>query len=182
MKKTSLAKILKKAEIINKAIQAEAEEILEDGEMAIKASMPAVNVPAALQKLENKLQNESVEAQFDKKISKEAMAKTAEEKLSDEDVEKIVDQVVEAIVAEFEEVLEDADEVCDDAVKEISDDDEAIEIVEGKLKTTLERKLAGMGIYAKLNRVHKKAKVAKAEPKKTALDAFKERRNKRKQK
>lgn len=152
MKNTKLASVLKKAEMISKAIELEAEEILEDAELAIKETVPACNVTKALKYVEEKLAEEGIEALFQKKVSKIAMKKTASEALSDEEVKEIADMIVDAIVEEFEEILEEADLICDENVEELGED--SLE-TESKLKSALERKLAGKGIYAKFARNQK---------------------------
>lgn len=161
MKKLKLASILKKAEQISKAIELEAEEILEDAELAVKESVPACNVSKVLSLIEKKLENEGVEALFQKNVSKIAIKKTASESLSDEELEELVETIVEAVVEEFEEILEDADEVCDEEVKALVDEDTGMVVIESKLKSVLERKLSNKGIYSKFARNAKPAKVAK---------------------
>ena len=163
MKNTKLANVLKKAEMISKAIELEAEEILEDAELAVREAVPACNVAKALQYVEEKLANEGIEALFQKKVSKIAMKKTASEALSDKEVKEIADMIVDAIVEEFEEILEEADLICDENVAELGED--SLE-TESKLKSVLERKLAGKGIYAQFARnqkpVEKKSAAVKA--------------------
>lgn len=189
MKKMTLAKILKRAEEISKAIELEAEEILEDTEAAVKETVPACNVTKVLKLIEEKLENEGVEALFQKNVSKIAIKRTASEGLSDKEIEELVETIVEAVVEEFEEILEDAEEVCNEDVKAFVEGEEDEVLVEGKLMSVLERKLAGKGIYAKLNRTAKvkaktstkiassRNKVSSAKRAKAALEN--KRRNKR---
>lgn len=158
MKNTKLASVLKKAEMISKAIELEAEDILEDAELAVKETVPACNVTAALNHIEQKLASEGVEALFQKKVSKVAMNKTASEALSDKEVKELADLIVDAIVEEFEEILEEADEVCDEEVNGLGED---VVEVESKLKSVLERKLAAKGINAKFAR-NKKSTATRA--------------------
>lgn len=161
MKKAKLASILKKAEQISKAIELEAEEILEDAELAVKESVPACNVSKALKLIEKKLEDEGIEALFQKNVSKVAIKKTASESLSDEELEDLIEVIVEAVIEEFEEILEDADEVCDEEVKALIDEESDAVIVESKLKSVLERKLFSKGIYSKFARTAKPVKVEK---------------------
>lgn len=165
MKRSKLATILKKAEMISKAVEAEAEEILEDAEKAIKECVPACDVHKALLAVEQELNNEGVEALFQKSTSKVAMKRTAGEALSADELKELVKKITKAIVEEFEDVLKDTDEVCDDEVKSLKDAEDIIE-VEGKLKGLLEKKLADKGIYTKLARNAKATKVAKKVAKK----------------
>ncbi len=171
MKRKNVAMILKKAEMISKAIEDESEEILEDTEAAVKSSVPACNLRKVLVAIENKLEKEGVEALFEKKVAKIAMIKSASESLSDEEIDEIAEKITDAIVEEFEDVLKDADEVCDDEIAKLKDEDAAE--VEGKLKGILEKKLAAKGIYAGLERKIAKtstAKVAKVVKKDTAVN------------
>ena len=79
-------------------------------------------------------------------------------------VKELVKNVVEAVVDEFEEMLKDVDEVCDEELKKVFDEEEMAEedmvALEARLKKSLERKLAGMGIYSKLERKYKVVKKA----------------------
>lgn len=175
MKNTKLASMLTKAEMISKAVELEAEEILEDAELAVKETVPACNVTAALKYIEEKLASEGIEALFQKKVSKVAMKKTASEALSDKEVKELADMIVDAIVEEFEEILEEADVICDEEVDALGED--AFE-TEGKLKSVLERKLANKGIYAKFARNKKKVEKTSAALKAKAAMAAK--RSKRK--
>jgi uncharacterized metal-binding protein len=157
MKRSKLASILKKAEMISKAIESETEEILEDTENAVKEAVPASSVGTVLIKIENALEKEGIEVSFQKNVSKLAMAKTASEKLEDKEVEKLVEKIVAAVVDELEDVLEDADEVCDEEIEKLGEEEDFNE-VEGKLKGILEKKLAGKGIYVGLARTASKKK------------------------
>ena len=181
MKRKNLASVLKLAEQISKAVEAEAEEILEDAEAAVKESTPACSTKKALVAIENKLEKEGVEALFEKKLSRAAMVKSASEALSDEEIEELADKITDAIVEEFEDVLKDADEVCDDEIKKLESEEDAFEI-ESKLKGILEKKLASKGIYANLERkITKKETVATAEKKKSnAVELLKAKREARK--
>ena len=165
--------LLKKAEMISKAVELEAEEILEDAELAVKETVPACNVTVVLNEIEKKLENEGIEAAFQKKVSKVAMRKTASEALSEEEMKEIAELIVDAIVEEFEEILEEADEVCDEEIKGLEDEF----VAESKLKSILEKKLACKGIHAKFAR-NKKAKKAVSAKAKEAMVAKRARRNK----
>lgn len=163
MKNKKVASILKRAEEISKAVEAETEEILEDAEMAVKQTAPACSTAKVLSLIEKKLEAEGIEALFQKSVSKIAMKKTASEALSEKEIEELADVIVEAIVEEMEDVLKDAEEVCDE--------DEMPE-VEGRLKSILERKLANKGIYAKFARKHVAKKVVKKNVVKSAKEVM----------
>lgn len=193
MKKNTLASILKKAELISKAVEEEAEEILEDTEMAVKAICKASDQPKVLRRIEKALENEGVEAVFQKKVSKVALKKTAEvEPMSEEEVKELVNNVVDAVVSEFEETLKDADDVCEETLKEVFEEDEEsmepeeMQQLEARLKRTIERKLASNGIYSRMSRNHvakKPAKVVKKASKaKQAENILKQYRKARKSK
>ena len=182
-----LSNIIRKAELISKAAEEEAEEILEDAEMAVKAVCKASDQPKILRRIEKALEDEGVEALFQKKVSKIAMKKTANvEPMEEEEVKELVKNVVEAVVDEFEEMLKDVDEVCDEELKKVFDEEEMAEedmvALEARLKKSLERKLAGMGIYSKLERkykVVKKAAKKNSKPEQTAniLKQYRKNRN-----
>ena len=179
MKRKTLASVLKLAEEISRAIEAEAEEILEDAEAAVKESTPACSTKKALLSVEKKLEKEGVEALFEKKLSRTAMIKSAAEALSDKEIDEIADKITDAIVEEFEDVLKDADEVCNDEIKKLDEDEDLYE-VESKLKGILEKKLASKGIYANLERTIKKETVASTTvEKKDAVALLKEKRQAR---
>jgi hypothetical protein len=157
MKRSKLATILKRAEIISKAIEAETEEILEDAERAVKETVPACSQVAALAAIEKRLEKEGLEVLFQKAVSKEAMAKTAAEALDEKELDKLVEKIADAVVEELEDVLKDGDEVASEEIETISEDeDEDASEIEGKLKSVLERKLASKGIYAKFERKFEK--------------------------
>lgn len=167
-------KVLNQSVKIAKAIELEAEEILLHTEELVKNYVPARKVKATLLKIEKALENEGIESLFDKKVTREALRKTASEEVTDKEIEELVEVIVEAVVEELEEVLADADEVCDDCVGGF-EGESAFE-VESKLKTAIEKSMARKGVYFKLARVNKPAKkvAAKQAPaKKTILDRIK---------
>lgn len=151
MKKVNLAKLLKKSEEISKAVELEAEEILEDTEAAVKETVPACNVSKVLKLIEEKLEEEGVEALFQKNVSRIAIKRTASQELSEKEINELVKTIVDAVVEEFEEVLEDAEEVCCEEVKKIASEEDEI-LVEDKLMSVLEKKLSNKGIHSKLDR------------------------------
>lgn len=164
-------KVLNRSLKIAKAIELEAEEILLHTEELVKSYVPARKVKATLLKVEKALENEGVESLFDKKVTREALRKTASEEVTDEEIDELVDAIVKAVVEELEEVLEDADEVCGDCVDGFKGECEFE--VESKLKTAIEKSMARKGINFKLARVNKPAKKEaskKAPAKKTLLN------------
>lgn len=143
-------KILMAANKIAMAIEAELEEILEHAEVVVKDFVPARHVKATLVKIEKALENEGVEALFDKTVSREALRKTASEEVDSKEIEEVVEALVKAIVEEVEDVLNDTDDIADETVTGLGEDD--IFEVESKLKGILEKKLAVKGVYFRLAR------------------------------
>lgn len=149
-------KILVAADKIARAIELEAEEILEHGEAVVKEYIPAKYVKAALTSIEKMLDKEGIEALFDKTVSREALRKTAQEakEVTAQEVNEAVTKIAETIVAEFEDMLEDADEVTTAALKKVPES--AKFEVESKLKNVVEKKMASKGVYFRMSRVAKK--------------------------
>lgn len=147
------AEILKVAEQISKAIELEANEILEDAETVVKKFVPARLVKRTLAKLEEKVENEGVEALFEKSVTREALKATASDAATDAELDEVIDEIVKAIIEELEDVLKDADEVADEEVQKIAEElgTDSVE-VEAKLKGVLERKLHAKGIYSRFAR------------------------------
>lgn len=147
------AEILKVAEQISKAIELETNEILEDAETVVKKFVPARLVKRTLAKLEEKVENEGVEALFEKAVTREALKRTAADEATDAELDEVINEIVKAIVEELEDVLKDADEVADEEVTKMADDLGADTVeVEAKLKGVLERKLHAKGIYSRFAR------------------------------
>lgn len=169
------AKILKKASEITRAIEAEVEDTLEDAEEVVKKYVPARYVKRTLMAIERKLDDEGVEVEFDKEVTREALRRTAAEATSKEELDDLVDKIVQAIVDELEDILKDADDVMDDEVESLGGDDEDVDLVEveAKLKSVVEHKLAAMGVKARFARNQKK--VTKASTKKTRRASLVER-------
>ena len=167
MIKTSNSRIIKKAEMIAKALEDDTEEILLHAERLVKASLKPTDQIKALRLIEKKMSMEGVEVSFQKKLTKESMKKTASlESLTEDEVTNLVDTIVTAIVDELEDSLKEADEIAEEELKEIFKDEkkatpEEKQELEAKLKRTFERKLAGIGINAKLSRNHRAKKTAK---------------------
>jgi predicted ATP-dependent Lon-type protease len=157
MKKTVAQnkKILSVAGKISKAIELEAEEILDHAEQVIKQYVPARYVKAALTKIEKKLEDEGIEALFDKTVSREALRKTASEQPTVKELNEVVNKVTAAIVAEMEDVLKDTDDVIGEKIAGVTDMRKKAEL-EAKLKSVVEKKTASKGIYFKLARMAKK--------------------------
>jgi len=168
------ASIITLASDVAKAIVAEAEEMLEDAEEAVKALVPSHLAAKALELLEEELEEEGVEALFDKAI---ALSKTAgeEEEMEEEELKDVVKKVAEAVVEEMEGMLSDADQTMDEERETLAEGEEAADQfeLEAKLKAMVERKLHAKGIYTRFARTAKKA------PKKTIAQKIRDARKTR---
>lgn len=152
-------KILMAANKIALAVEEEMEEILEHAEIVVKDFIPARHVKATLVKIEKALENEGIEALFDKTVSREALRKTASDEVTSKEIDEAIEALVKAIVDEVEDVLEDVDAVSDETIDSF-DKEDAFE-TESKLKSILEKKLAAKGVYFKLARNQKQTITAK---------------------
>lgn len=148
---------------VTDAIVAETEDILEDAEEAVKELVPAHLAAKALELLEKELEDEGIEALFDKTVK---LNKTAgEEDMTEDEVKEVVKKVAEAVVEEMEDVLKDADEVMDAERETLAENEDEEFEVEAKLKSMVERKLHAKGIYSRFARTAKKAVKKQAAPK-----------------
>lgn len=155
MKKLANNKLVfKQAKDISKCIEAEIEEVLEHAEEVITKNVPARHVKASLLKIEKMLEAEGISCAFDKRVTREALRKTASEEVDSKELEELIEVIVKAVVEEIEEVLEDADEVCADFT---IDEEDPFEI-ENKLKSSIEKTCANNGVKIKLSRVNKQVK------------------------
>jgi hypothetical protein len=152
------SKIIGFSNKLTRAVIAEIEETLEDAEKVVKEYVPARFVNKTLTLIENALEKEGLEVAFDKKVTRQALNKTASEKVEESELKELVNEIVEAVVDEIEEILEDADEVMDEKQKEIASCDEEKFEVESKLKSIVERKLHAKGVYVRFSRTASKRK------------------------
>ena len=143
---------------ICKAFEQEAEEILEDVEEAVKEFFPARKVKASLNKIEEKLKSEGVNAHFDYKISRAQLNKTASIEVTEEELDEALNAIIDATVAEFEDLLEDTEEYVDETVDASKD---------SEVKDTIESKIKNMGIACRLARRNVRKTVAKRADKKS---------------
>lgn len=170
MKLAQKTKIASFSTKVANAIEEEIEEVLLHAEEVVKKYVPANKVKSSLKKIESSLEEEGIEVEFDKTVSREALRKSAKDETPVEEIEELVEEIVKAVVDELEEVLADADEVCNEEV-EAFDSEDAFE-VESRLKHGLEKIMANKGVNFKLERKVAKAstkKVAKKAPKKMTL-------------
>lgn len=145
------AKIINLAGNVTATIIAEVEDVLEDAEEAVKAFVPAHLASKALTALENALDEEGVEVEFEK-VTSETLNRTAGEEVSEDEIEEVVKKVAEAVTNELEEVLKDADDVMDTERATLAEGEEDLFEMEAKLKAMVERKLHAKGIYVRFAR------------------------------
>lgn len=148
------AVIITLASDVSAAVVEETEEILEDAEDAVKKLVPSHLASKALKLLEDELEEEGIEASFDKV---ESLSKTAgeEEDLDEEELKDVIKKIAEAVVEEMEDVLAEADETMDSERETLANEEEMFE-TEAKLKAMVERKLHAKGIYTRFARTAKK--------------------------
>ncbi|MNV36300.1 hypothetical protein D3C71_1277720 [compost metagenome] len=151
------SRIINFSDKLTKAIVAEVEEILEDAENVVKEFAPSRFVRKTLASIEAKLENEGIEVEFEKSVTREALKRTASEEANEDELEELAKVIAEAVVDELEEVLEDADGIMDEerGTTLSAEEDDTLE-VESKLKSIVERKLHAKGVYVRFQRTAKK--------------------------
>jgi hypothetical protein len=92
------------------------ERILLDAETVVKKHFPAKYVSASLTKLQKLLFKEGVQCTFSKKISREAILKTANSKITIAECDEAVKVICAAVVDEIEKSLE----LCEQGIKTIA--------------------------------------------------------------
>lgn len=142
------ARINKIASDVCDAVEAEIEEVLEHAELVVKEFVPARFVKRTLSSLETALEEEGVNCKFDKKVTREALRRTAGQGVSNTDIKEFIEEIVKAMVEEIEEVLADTDEVLFDTIEDF----EEKSMVEASLKGKIERKMKSMGVNCRLER------------------------------
>ena len=144
-------KILKIAEKISTAMEAETEAILKDTEDIVKQYFPARYVKSALKRVEAALDDNGVEAQFDNTVAKAAFQKTASLNPSMGELREACAKISDASVAEFEAMLKDANEVTNSVVQKFAAAERPE--IEAKLKNLIEANFRRLGVYFKFDRV-----------------------------
>ena len=97
-------------------LDARMERILEDAENLVKSYFPAKQVSASLTKLQAALVAEGINCVFDKTVTKEAIASTADSDISEKECNEAVRYIANAVVDETEDTLE----ACDKAIKALA--------------------------------------------------------------
>lgn len=121
MNKKTVSKNAYKANVIAercaKVIDDRMEKILLDAENVVKEHFPARYVSASLTRLRVILKNEGIMSNFDKRVSREALRRTASMQCSKEDCDEAIGEIAKAIVAETNAVLDQCDKAISAAVE-----------------------------------------------------------------
>ena len=143
--------ILKIANKISRAMEEETESLLFDAEALVKKYFPARYVKSALKKIEASLDDNGIEAAFDKTVTKAALKKTASAAPSARELHEACDHISQATIMEMESMLKDANEVTNAVLNKFASAERPE--VEAKLKNLLESNFRRMGVYFKFDRV-----------------------------
>lgn len=144
-------KIITFASKVTQAMEAEAQDILCNAEELVKEYFPAKYVKAALTEVEKALDNDGIEAAFQKDVTKEMRKKTASLEATGKEMREAISHIAKATVAEFEDMLADANEVVNTALTRFASAERPE--VEAKLKNIIEGRMHHCGIYCKFDRV-----------------------------
>lgn len=144
-------KIINAAKAITTAMEAETEEILKDAEDTVKQFFPAKYAKAALKEVEKALDDNGVEVQFQKEISRELRQKTASIEATPKELREAIKHVSKATVDEFEDMLADANEVANRVLTRFAAADRPE--IEAKLKNLIENRMRSCGIFCAFDRV-----------------------------
>ena len=85
------------------------EKTLADAEEVVKEYFPARFVSASLTKLQKMLLKEGISSQFDKRVTKASVKKTAKSKVTAAECNEMVKKIAQSVVDETEESLEKLD-------------------------------------------------------------------------
>ena len=104
------------SERLAKKLDSRMEKILFDLESLVKEYFPARYVSASLTKIQKELIKEGISCTFDKRVTKEAIKKTAKSDITCDECDEAVKELVKAVVAETEDTLDS----CDKAIKNLA--------------------------------------------------------------
>ena len=104
------------AERYTKVVDDTMEKVLFDAEELVKKHFPARYVSASLTKLRVILKENGISANFDKRISREDLRRTAAMKCTKDDCDEAVQKIAKAIIAETNMLLEKCDKAITAAV------------------------------------------------------------------
>lgn len=133
---------------ISKKLDENMEKILMDSEDLVKQHFPARFVSASLTKLQKLLKAEGISCNFDKKITRSALRKTANLEVTDEQCDEALKVIAKAIVDETEDTLDK----CNTAIESIASRrfEKAPKTAARKIKSHVEKKLSESGLAFKL--------------------------------
>jgi len=106
-------KIAKISARVAEKLDNQMEKILSDAEELVKAEFPAKYVSASLTRLSNILCKEGIECTFDKKVSREAIRKTASSDITKAECDEAIRKIAEAVVDETEDTIEQCKKAID---------------------------------------------------------------------
>jgi len=92
------------------------EKILFDAEETVKTYFPAKYVSASLTKLQKLLIAEGISCKFDKRVTKEAIKKTANTDITTDECNEAIKKVAQTVVSLTEETLD----ACDSSIKKLA--------------------------------------------------------------
>lgn len=92
------------------------ERILLDAENLVKATFPAKFVSASLTKLQKELITNGISCTFDKRVTKEAIKKTASTDITEDECTEAIQKIAKAVIGLTEDTLD----ACDKAIKQLS--------------------------------------------------------------
>jgi hypothetical protein len=149
--------IVDSANKITDAFVAETEKDLEDAEETVKKVVPARFAKKVLAQIEEKVDQEGIEIEFNKEVSKESLRKTASEDASEKELMELSDVVSDSIVESSENLLAEAEGILNQETLKIAQKHETYSMshlasIENKLKSIVERKLKSVGIHARFDR------------------------------
>ena len=97
-------------------IDARMEKLLADAEELVKSYFPAKFVSAALTNLQKELYKNGLSTRFDKRVTKEAIKKTASSDITEEECKEAIQVIAKNVLSETESALE----LCDKAIKNLA--------------------------------------------------------------
>jgi hypothetical protein len=140
-KKINVTKMSKVANIVTKKLEDRVEKALADAEELVKQEFPARYVSASLTRLKKTLYKEGIECDFDYKVSRAAIRKTANSDITKEECDEAVAQIAEAVVDEVEEILDQCAEAIDTVVDDTFEKDAKVaRFVKRRIQMRMARK------------------------------------------
>ena len=104
------------AERLAQKLDARMEKLLFDAEQLVKSYFPAKFVSASLTMLQKELVANGISTRFDKRVTKEAIKKTASTDITEDECKEAIQVIAKNFIGETEKALE----MCDTAIKQLS--------------------------------------------------------------